>query len=181
MSNAKYIIFILYKMCSSRAYTKLIIVEPLYLAGKGAGGGEDSCYIQPGFQESGTGTNLVQCQWVEVHSGGGLSLYQDLAKATADLKCWTLSAWSVLLSQWFRLLLLEEGRWEGGGYTVQCCTCSVALRNCCCCLECSFPSGHKVRKSSGSDPATLFLGGRESICRHCRHQFLHHLVYMKLK
>ena len=114
MSNAKYIIFILYKMCSSTAYTKLITVEPLYLAGKGAGGGgggEDSCYIQPGFQESGTGTNLVQCQWVEVHSGG---VYQDLAKARADLKCWALSAWSVLLSQWFRLLLLEEGRWEGG-------------------------------------------------------------------
>ena len=69
----------------------------------------------------------------------------------------------------------------GGGYTVQCCTCSVALRNFCCCLECSFPSGHKVCKSSGPDPATLFLGGRESICRHCRHQFLHHLVYMKLE
>ena len=86
MSNAKYIIFILYKTCSSRAYTKLITVQPLYLAGKGAGGGgggEDSCYIQPGFQESGTGTNLVQCQWVEVHSGGGL---WGLGQSTSWLK-----------------------------------------------------------------------------------------------
>ena len=184
MSNAKYIIFILYKTCSSRAYTKLITVQPLYLAGKGAGGGgggEDSCYIQPGFQESGTGTNLVQCQWVEVHSGGGL---WGLGQSTSWLKTHSTFCLVCVVVSVVQAIALGGGKVRGGGregeggYTVQCCTCSVALRNFCCCLECSFPSGHKVCKSSGSDPATLFWGGRESICRH---QFLHHLVYMKLE
>ena len=104
-------------MFSSRAYTKLITVEPLYLAGKGAGGGgggEESCYIQPGFQESGTGTNLMQCQWVEMQWWWSIRTWpkQELTSNTGHyllVLCCYLSGSGC--SSWRR----EGGREAGGG------------------------------------------------------------------